>query len=546
MNRFFELQVVRAANLPVALLVLLLQRTPLLKVLVSAEMPASSLVSQILRSAIVGTATLGAFHSVSAATELVTNPTSNEVTPLPAEVGVSFAFAFSVIGAQVPAGSYSVDPSELPPGLTLIGSTGGILNNSSGVIGGIPTQAGTYNFTLNAWQLADASGDQIVYPRIITVTDVASQPPDITYHPVSLTVKPGGGAFFTVKVNGTGVVTYQWKVNGVDLPGETEPTLNLSDVQLADAGSYSVVVTNSAGSTASNGASLAVDANFTSRLFGISTRAKVGSGADVMIGGVAIDGINAAAAKTVLIRAVGPQLALSTPPVPGVLLDPQITLYSGPNPIFSNDDWGDALNLADLVNAVSTVGLSAFASGSKDSTLLETLQRGGYTAILSGVGNTEGVALVEIYDAPPPTVATTKLLGISTRAKVGKGADVMIGGVAIDGSSANAAKTVLIRAVGPQLALSTPPVPGFLVDPQITLYSGATPIFSNDNWGDAPNLSDVVAAMAKIGLGAFASGSKDSVMLVTLKKGGYTAILSGVGNTEGVALVEIYEVPPEE
>jgi hypothetical protein len=541
MNRLFEHQIVRAANLPVALLVLLLQRTPLLKVLVSAEMPASGLVSQILRSAIVGTATLGAFHSVSAATELVTNPTSNEVTPLPAEVGVSFTFAFSVIGAQIPAGSYSVDPGELPPGLSLIGASAGVLNNASGVIGGIPTQVGTYNFTLNAWQLADASGDQIVYPRIITVTDVASLPPDVTYHPVSLTVNPGSGAFFTVKVSGTGVVTYQWKVNGIDLPGETEPTLNLSDVQLADAGSYSVVVSNSAGSTASNSASLVVDANVTTSLFGISTRARVGSGADVMIGGVAIAGINAAAAKTVLVRAVGPQLD----PVPGFLADPQITLYSGPTPIFSNDDWGDAPNLGDVVTAVSTVGISAFADGSRDSTILATLQRGGYTAILSGVGNTTGVALVQIYDAPPPAAATTKLLGISTRARVGTGADVMIGGVAIDGSSANAAKTVLIRAVGPQLALSTPPVAGFLIDPQITLYSGATPIFSNDNWGDAPNLPDVVAAIAKIGLGAFADGSKDSVMLVTLKKGGYTAILSGVGNTEGVALVEIYEIPPE-
>jgi hypothetical protein len=317
--------------------------------------------------------------------------------------------------------------------------------------------------------------------------------------------------------------------------------LNLSNVQQADAGSYSVAVSNSAGSITSNSATLAVDANVTTSLFGISTRARVGTGADVMIGGVAIDGINAAAAKTVLIRAVGPQLD----PVPGFLADPQITLYSGPNPIFSNDNWGDAPNLGDVVTAESTVGISAFAGGSRDSTILATLLKGGYTAILSGVGNTTGVALVQIYDAPPPAAATTKLLGISTRARVGTGADVMIGGVAIDGSSTNAAKTVLIRAVGPQLALSTPPVSGFLVDPQITLYSGPTPIFSNDNWGDAPNLSDVVAAVAKIGLGSFAVGSRDSIMLVTLKKGGYTAILSGVGNTTGVALVEIYEVPPE-
>ncbi len=401
MSRVFELQIIRAANLPIALLILLLQRTPLLKVIVSAEMPASSLVSQILKSAIVGTASLGAFHSVSAATELVTNPTSNEVTPIPAEVGVPFTFTFSVVGAQTLAGSYSVDPAELPPGLTLIGATGGVLNSASGVIGGTPTQAGTYNFTLNAWQNANGSGDQIVYQRIIEVMDVASLPPEITFQPVSLTVNPGSGAFFTVKVGGTGVVTYQWKVNGVDLPGETEPTLNLFDVQLADAGSYSVVVTNSAGSTTSNNASLTVDANGTGRLLAISTRGKVGKGADVLIGGVAIEGNSANAARTILVRAVGPHLGTLTNPVPGFLVDPQVTLYSGSTPVVSNDNWGDAPDVSEVVAATAKVGLEAFANGSKDSALLVTLKKGPYTVIVSGVGNTEGVALVEIYEVLP-------------------------------------------------------------------------------------------------------------------------------------------------
>ena len=53
----------------------------------------------------------------------------------------------------------------------------------------------------------------------------------------------------------------------------------------------------------------------------------------------------------------------------------------------------------------------------------------------------------------------------------------------------------------------------------------------------------VVSTFAQVGAFALAADSKDSALIVTLPPGGYTAQVSGVGGTTGIALVEVYEVP---
>ena len=59
--------------------------------------------------------------------------------------------------------------------------------------------------------------------------------------PPSQTAAVGNSATFSVAVTGTGL-TYQWQHNATDIPGKTDSTLVLPPVQLADAGSYDVVV----------------------------------------------------------------------------------------------------------------------------------------------------------------------------------------------------------------------------------------------------------------------------------------------------------------
>jgi hypothetical protein len=54
--------------------------------------------------------------------------------------------------------------------------------------------------------------------------------------------------------------------------------------------------------------------------------------------------------------------------------------------------------------------------------------------------------------------------------------------------------------------------------------------------------AQIIAAAAQVGEFPLPAGSKDAALLITLQPGLYTAVVTGVGNTTGVALVEIYEV----
>jgi len=83
--------------------------------------------------------------------------------------------------------------------------------------------------------------------------------PAITSQPVSRTVTEGGAASFSVSASGTATLTYQWMKNGASISGATSATHSIAAAALADAGSYSVRVTNSAGSVTSNAAALTVN-----------------------------------------------------------------------------------------------------------------------------------------------------------------------------------------------------------------------------------------------------------------------------------------------
>ena len=82
--------------------------------------------------------------------------------------------------------------------------------------------------------------------------------PTIVAQPVSQTVTASSNATFSIVVSGTASFAYQWRKDGVAIGGATGATLPLSNVQSATAGSYTVVISNSAGSVTSNAATLTV------------------------------------------------------------------------------------------------------------------------------------------------------------------------------------------------------------------------------------------------------------------------------------------------
>src|SRR5262249_24643786 len=143
----------------------------------------------------------------------------------------------------------------------------------------------------------------------------------------------------------------------------------------------------------------------------------------------------------------------------------------------------------------------------------------------------------ELYDADATAsfgATTPRLINVSVRKQINAG-ETLTAGFVIGG---NNSRTVLVRAVGPGLAAFG--VPGTMADPQLALFSGGTQIAANDDWGGDAQL---VSASASVGAFALsAANSKDSVLLVTLAPGAYTATVKSASGS-GQALVEVYEVP---
>lgn len=173
-------------------------------------------------------------------------------------------------------------------------------------------------------------------------------------------------------------------------------------------GAYTAIVSGVAGETGIGLVEIYEVDNTSSRLVNMSTRGRVGTGDNVMIGGFIIEG---SAARTLVLRARGP--SLTDFGVNGVLQDPVLQLYSGQTVIARNDNWqtpdplcgtascGAATQITNLgldLCQPFTPGGSTPAGCSRESAILITLNPGPYTTIVSGSGGSSGVALVELYE----------------------------------------------------------------------------------------------------------------------------------------------------
>jgi V8-like Glu-specific endopeptidase len=257
----------------------------------------------------------------------------------------------------------------------------------------------------------------------------------------------------------------------------------------------------------------------TARLINLSTRAYVGTGDAVTIGGFIVGG--SSVNKMVAIQAIGPSLAGYG--IGNALANPTITLVrSSDNAIIaSNDNWVSAPNASQIQSA-------GFApSNVLESAIMMSLPPGGYTVILSGVSSGTGVGLIGVYEVDAPTIP---FVNISTRAHVGTGNDVTIGGFIVSGTTP---KTVVVRATGPSLAAYGVPNP--LPNPTLTLVRNSDNFIvgTNDDWGTAYNAWQLLQS------GLAPPHPNEPAILITLDPGAYSAIVSGVGGTTGIGIVEV-------
>lgn len=251
-----------------------------------------------------------------------------------------------------------------------------------------------------------------------------------------------------------------------------------------------------------------------STLANISTRLRVETGDNVLFGGFIITGTQA---KKLIVRAIGPSIS-----VPGQLDNPTLELYSGSTLLASNDNWGNSPQKQAIVD--STIP----PANNLESAIVRSLAPGSYTTIVRGVNQATGVGLVEVYDLDASV--DSKLAQISTRGFVQTDDNAMFGGLYVVGGTS---QKVIVRAIGPSLSLQ-----GKLADPTLELYDGnGTSLGANDNWRTGSQEAEIIATTVP------PSDNLESAIVRTLTPGPYTAIVRGVNNSTGIALVEVYALP---
>jgi hypothetical protein len=311
-----------------------------------------------------------------------------------------------------------------------------------------------------------------------------------------------------------------------DLLGDfSTRTYNAVKTQIRSTDAIDATSNATANDFTANAATYALVGPGSAGLQNISTRAQIGTGEKVLIGGFIVTG---SAPKKVVVRGLGPSLAAFqgiTDPVH----DPVLELYnSTPNnpAIATNDNWQDSQG-----TEISNTGL---APGSPlDSAIVQTLAPGAYTVIVRDKDTSAArLGIVEVFDVAPSVSA--QIGNLSSRGFVGAGDNVLIGGLII-GPSGTANGTVLVRSLGPSLGSFG--VAGTLPDPTLRLVDqNGAQLAANDNW--RANEAAIQAQAPSLA----PTRDEEAALVASLPPGLYTAVVEGK-NATGVATVEVYDLP---
>jgi pectin methylesterase-like acyl-CoA thioesterase len=442
-------------------------------------------------------------------------------------------------------------------------------------------------------QIDEATAAQYRDPQFV-VGFAPQIAPTIEIAPAPQSALAGSNARLTVTATGAPAPAYQWLRDGVAIRGATAATLVLANVQPADAAAYAVRVANAHGSVTSPAGALAVTRGpWAGTYFG----SLGGGGAfalQVRDNGTAVFLARSAGfAGTLAIRhaqvdekgqlrataglAVVEAVITSAGRIEGSVGPDSRSGIAAPSLVLSGNrvpDTGAAQAFAGyqqlrLPGGSLAVDAIAGANGQVLVVVLEgtndpgtgTVDGAGRLAVstvggrtLTGVlgtgaaagnaflvtpeaGGSRTSALVTGSDAG---ARAQRLTGLATRARAGVGDGAAIVGFVISG---DAPRRVVVRGIGPTLGSFG--VGGALAAPKLDLYRGAQLLASNTGWASGGNAGTLAAAFASVGLFALDPASADSALAITLAPGAYTAQISGVGGAEGSALVEIYDLAPD-
>ncbi len=432
-----------------------------------------------------------------------------------------------------PSLPFVLNNANVPP-LTFTGTspTGAVCETGITCVTGenLPTQARTMNFRVvvrdGAGGINDAgmqvavdaaSGPFVVTAPNAAATLTAGAAATVTWNVANTTAAPVSTANVRITFSADGGLSFPTVLlNSTPNDGSesiTLPQINttMGRIKVEAVGNIFFDISD-ANLTLTGGAPTPTPAT----LGNISTRLRVETGDNVLIGGFIVTGTQP---KRVIVRAIGPSL-----PVAGKLADPNLELVGPGGSIATNDSWRSAQEAAIIASTVPP-------TNDLEAAIVATLpaNNAGYTAIMRGVNNTTGVGLVEVYDLD--RTVDSQLANISTRGLVQTGDNVMIGGFIPVGANP---RRVIVRAIGPSL-----PVGGKLADPVLELFNAqGTSLGMNDDWRSGGQEAEIIASQVP------PTSNLESAFIITLPgNANTTAVVRGKNGVTGVALVEVFALP---
>jgi uncharacterized repeat protein (TIGR01451 family) len=192
-------------------------------------------------------------------------------SPDPVLAGQPLTYVLTVTNLG-PASASSVTLTDaLPAGLTFVSASRGCVNLGGEVVCnlGILFSGGASNFTVvvtpaagglitNVLTVTSSAPDPDPANNVAAIVTAVDVPPSITTQPDSQAVLPGANVAFQVTAAGTPPLAFQWLLNDTNLEGAVDAVLTLTNVQVGEAGTYTVLVANAFGSVLSSNAVLTV------------------------------------------------------------------------------------------------------------------------------------------------------------------------------------------------------------------------------------------------------------------------------------------------
>jgi hypothetical protein len=204
----------------------------------------------VLKWAAGALAVAGTYHAVSAASAALVSPSTIQGT-----VGTRLSYHIKIsdgnrrlpeswlIGGQEFAARGATTLS-LPPGISL--------SLATGIISGIPTQAGDFPVPISAFEHANLTGAELDFTLTFNILGGTASAPAVSIQPSEATLHPGETLSLAATATGTGPLTYQWQHGTTNLTGQTSADLSITAVSAENAGQYQAVVTGSGGSATSS------------------------------------------------------------------------------------------------------------------------------------------------------------------------------------------------------------------------------------------------------------------------------------------------------